>query len=251
MESPATESCTINSIAGSRSSRGHKISPDLTRPRRKSIDARCTRLSDPKEDPRGRNPVEKRKDSELARDWSATWAARTDLQKHVTVSSTSMERDVSIAEYLSTFLLPRPNIELTLIGHTGALDDRAIPALKRLDAGEEQDERKVSNRENARGSSGNWTGSRRERGRSNEKKRGARAREKKSEREKRLGGRKRGEECRRLDSGPVRRSTQPVENRARTDVGVLQAFARYHRRDRYRLSAATTIKRRKRRGGGE
>lgn len=37
--------------------------------------------------------------------------AKTDLQKHVTVSSTSMEREVSMAEYLSTFLLPRPNIE--------------------------------------------------------------------------------------------------------------------------------------------
>lgn len=34
----------------------------------------------------------------------------TDLQKHVTVSSTSMESDVSMAEYLRTFLLPRPNI---------------------------------------------------------------------------------------------------------------------------------------------
>lgn len=38
------------------------------------------------------------------------WPARTDLQKHVTVSSTSMDSVVSIAEYLRTFLLPRPNI---------------------------------------------------------------------------------------------------------------------------------------------
>ncbi|EFN69557.1 hypothetical protein EAG_03373 [Camponotus floridanus] len=36
--------------------------------------------------------------------------SETDLQKHVTVSSTSMESDVSMAEYLRTFLLPRPNI---------------------------------------------------------------------------------------------------------------------------------------------
>ncbi|KYQ50880.1 hypothetical protein ALC60_10019, partial [Trachymyrmex zeteki] len=34
----------------------------------------------------------------------------TDLQKHVTVSSTSMESDVSMAEYLRTFLFPSPNI---------------------------------------------------------------------------------------------------------------------------------------------
>lgn len=34
----------------------------------------------------------------------------TDLQKHVTVSSTSMESDVSMAEYLRTFLFPNPNI---------------------------------------------------------------------------------------------------------------------------------------------